>query len=104
MLGYSLTVLMTLSEFAQSSVIAQFDCRRRFQAESQMSVFSPTQCERQKRFQERADEADVVICVLSKEFADSKTTREQVSTSNSVLRLSVIILDFFMNWLSRQGV
>jgi hypothetical protein len=41
--------------------------------------------ERLRRFQEKADEAGVVIFVLSQSFADSKFTREQVTKREYIL-------------------
>lgn len=58
--------------------------------------------ERLRRFQEKADEAGIIVWVVSKEFADSKMTREQVGAYS----LHSLVLDnlgcpaFYFNELS----
>jgi len=53
-------------------------CLSDFSQQSSSSGQSTKKCARFRQFQEKADEAGLVVFVLSKDFAESRFTREQV--------------------------
>jgi len=54
---------------------------------SQSSCQSAKKCARFRAFQEKADAAGLVVFVLSKDFAQSRFTREQVFSFRVLLKL-----------------
>jgi len=67
-------------------------CLADFSQQSSLSCQSTKKCARFRQFQEKADEAGLVVFVLSKDFAESRFTREQVILFKDNYRIVATLL------------
>ena len=74
-----------------SSPIISGICLSDVSQRSSSSCQSVKKCARFRQFQEKVDEAGLVVFVLSNDFAKSRFTREQVSVFVCSINLIVII-------------